>query len=62
MGITSLNFDDWIEWYSQISRPETLMQLGAIALAGREGLAKRCRRVVLVFFHLVSLSKLNMPA
>lgn len=34
MGITSLNFDDWIEWYSQISRPETLMQLGAIALAG----------------------------
>ena len=34
MGITSLNFDDWIEWYGTISRPETLMQLGAIALAG----------------------------
>jgi hypothetical protein len=31
-------------------------------LAGREGLAKRCRQVVLVFFHLVSLSKPNMSA
>ena len=38
------------------------MDLGDGRLAGREGLAKRCRQVVLVFFHLVSLSKPNMPA
>lgn len=34
MGSTSLGFDDWIEWYSRISRPETLTQLGAILVAG----------------------------
>lgn len=31
-------------------------------LAGRERLAKRGRQVVLAFFHVVSLSKPNMPA
>lgn len=34
MGSTSLGFEDWIEWYSSISRPETLTQLGAILVAG----------------------------
>lgn len=39
MGISSLNFDDWIEWYHRIARPEILLQLGAILLAGLLALA-----------------------
>ena len=44
------------------SLPRLLLSLHDGRLAGREGLAKRCRQVVLVFFHLVSLSKPNMSA